>query len=175
MIFNEFENRLFHRRPESVGFCYAIVTRLYADSWSQASGRNLPPERARGDQGDQQRGEGVSECPPCSGTQAVTRSGGFSGGPLRPRHRKVEPWLRVWNRRFTLKIPRLGPDRDQLAFRVAERVATESFAPPDPAPVPMLQINFYFFLSSVNSGAEAGLPGWLAHGPAPESVIVYGR
>ena len=105
----------------------------------------------------------MSECPPCSGTRAVTRSGGFSGGLLRLRHRKVEPWLRVWNRRFTLKIPGWGPDRDQLAFRVAERAATESFALPDPAPVPMLKINFYFFLSSVNSGAEAGLPGWLAH------------
>lgn len=66
-----------------------------------------------------------------------------------------------------LKDIRLGPDRDQLAFRVAERVATESFALPDPAPVPALKINFYFFLSSVNSGAEAGLPGWLAHGPPP--------
>ena len=46
-----------------------------------------------------------------------------------------------------LKDTLLGPDRDQLAFRVAERAATESFALPDPAPVPMLKINFYFFLS----------------------------
>lgn len=35
-----------------------------------------------------------------------------------------------------LKDTPARPDTDQLAFRVAERVATESSAPPDPAPVP---------------------------------------
>ena len=86
------------------------------------------------------------------------------GYPSRHPSRTLAPSV---EQKIYLKDIRLGPDRDQLAFRVAERVATESFALPDPAPVPTLKINFYFFLSSVNSGAEAGLPGWLAHGPPP--------
>lgn len=134
-IFSEFETWAFHgRRLNPTGLCPMNGTRLPGDSWRQAWGQNLPPERAY----SPAKGRGCVRMPALPQDPRRHPIGWIQWWRWTtvPRHRKTDTWLRVWNRRFTLKIPRLGPDRDQLAFRGAQRVATEYFAPPDPAPVP---------------------------------------